>query len=251
MPRLLAILATSVGSMPRMRWPPFWKFEISVPSLEPISIDQIVLGQAEHLRRLGVEARRNCRAGAGHAAGVGIFRREDDDRIDGEAELHQFAIRAVQQVGRKPRSVASAPRRSPPSGSPAACSRARARSPAAHGRRSGSIRPERFRRCRRHAQFLLGTQQFLLRVERLIRSIRLLAQAFRWPNTSRRSAARPCASGTLRLVARAFRASRCPGSAARCRRPAPGFSINSISRPPCAATRAARSAMVISSVVPT
>ena len=38
MPRSLAILATSVGSMPRMRWPPFWKFEISVPSLDPMSI---------------------------------------------------------------------------------------------------------------------------------------------------------------------------------------------------------------------
>ena len=48
MPRSLAIFETSVGSMPRMRWPPFWKFEIRVPSLEPMSIDQIVLAEAEH-----------------------------------------------------------------------------------------------------------------------------------------------------------------------------------------------------------
>ena len=39
----------------------------------------------------------------GGAAGVGIFRRKDDDGIDREAELHQLAVAAMEQVGREPR----------------------------------------------------------------------------------------------------------------------------------------------------
>ena len=68
--------------------------------------DEIVLAEAEHLRRLGVKLGEIVAQDPRHAAGVGIFRREDDHRIDGEAELHQFAVAAMQQVGRKPRLLA-------------------------------------------------------------------------------------------------------------------------------------------------
>src|ERR1019366_88787 len=42
----------------------------------------------------------------GGAAGVGIFRREDDDRIDRQAQLHQVAIATMQEIGREPRLLA-------------------------------------------------------------------------------------------------------------------------------------------------
>ena len=92
----------------------------------------------------------------GHAAGVGIFRREDDHRIDRKAELHQLAIAAIAAAWSETTAAGAAPGRPAPSGSPAACSRATARSRAAHGRRPGSLRPERWRRCRRHGRLLLG-----------------------------------------------------------------------------------------------
>ena len=143
MPRSLAILPTSVGSMPSMRWPPFWKFEISVPSFEPMSTTRSSCARAEHRRRLGVELGEIVAQHLGHAAGVGIFRREDDDRIDGEPELHQLAVARSRAAWSGTTAAAAAPGRPAPSGSPAACSRATARSRAARARRPGSIRPGR------------------------------------------------------------------------------------------------------------
>ena len=63
---------------------------------------QIVLAETEHLRGFGIEIRKVLAQDPGHAAGVGILRREDDDRIDRDAELHQLAVRTVHQVGREP-----------------------------------------------------------------------------------------------------------------------------------------------------
>ena len=162
MPRAVAILATSVGSMPRMRWPPFLKFEISVPSFEPMSMTRSSVAEPEHLRGFGIELGEIVAQQLGRAAGVGIFGREDDDGIDREAELHQLAFRAVQQIGRKPgllpRHLADRHhlihRRH-------VAERQHGRR-AAHGRRPGSIRPGRLRRCRRRARLFSGTRLDLL-----------------------------------------------------------------------------------------
>ena len=50
-------------------------------------------------------SRKNLR----RAAGVGIFRREDDDRIDGDAELHKFAFAAMQKRRSETTVAAAAP----------------------------------------------------------------------------------------------------------------------------------------------
>ena len=196
MPRALAIFDTSVGSMPRMRWPPFWKLEISVPSLEPISTTRSSLPSPSIFEELGIELGEIVAQELGHAAGVGIFRREDDDRIDREAELHQLAVAAIQQRRRKPGQLARhlADRR--PSGSPAACSRATARSRACRARTPGRLRPERCPRCRRRGRLLLGTRECLLEPTGDAMDQALRRKAVRWPSTSPRSAAGPCASGT-------------------------------------------------------
>ena len=64
---------------------------------------QILLGQPEHGGALALQVGEIVAQKFRGAAGVGIFRREDDDRIDGETQLHQIAIPAMQQIGRKPR----------------------------------------------------------------------------------------------------------------------------------------------------
>ena len=106
MPRWLAMSPTSVGSMPSTRWPPFWKFDSSVPSLEPISTTRSSAPRPSMRGGFALQVGEIVAQQLGGAAGVGIFRREDDDRIDREAELHQLAVAAVQQVGRKPRLLA-------------------------------------------------------------------------------------------------------------------------------------------------
>ena len=106
MPRALAMSPTSVGSMPSTRWPAFLKFDSSVPSLEPISTTRSSLPRPSMAADLALQVGEIVAQQLGGAAGVGIFRREDDDRIDREAELHQVAVAAMQQVGRKPRLLA-------------------------------------------------------------------------------------------------------------------------------------------------
>ena len=54
--------------------------------------DQVILAEREHLGRLGVKLGEIVAQHLGHATGVGIFRREDDDRIDRKPELHQLAV---------------------------------------------------------------------------------------------------------------------------------------------------------------
>ena len=98
-----AILPTSVGSMPSTRWPAVWKFEISVPSFEPMSTTRSCGPSLSIADGFGAEIGEIVAQQLGGAAGVGIVRRKDDDRIDREPELHQLAARAVEQVGRKPR----------------------------------------------------------------------------------------------------------------------------------------------------
>ena len=69
--------------------------------------DEIVAGRGRASpRSRAASSAKLSRSSLRRAAGVGIFRRKDDDRIDGEAELHQFAFAAMQQVGRKPRLLA-------------------------------------------------------------------------------------------------------------------------------------------------
>ena len=63
---------------------------------------EIVFAEAEHGGGLALQLGEIVAQQLGGAAGVGIFGREDDHRVDGEAELHQVAARAVQQAGRKP-----------------------------------------------------------------------------------------------------------------------------------------------------
>ena len=63
----------------------------------PSDIDnEIVFTEAEHLGRLGIELSKVVAQQLGHAAGVGIFRWKDDDRVDREAELHELAVTAVE-----------------------------------------------------------------------------------------------------------------------------------------------------------
>ena len=195
MPRSLAIFDTSVGSMPRMRWPPFWKFEISVPSFEPMSTQRSSLRQAEHLRRLGVELGEVVAQQLGHAAGVGIFRREDDHRIDREAELHQLAVAAIEQRGRKPgqlpRHLADrdhlvhrrhvAERQHGLELLVAAHLAGFDRDAGAGAGGAGDF-------CWEHGCFSLAAQ--------VMQRIRRRRKALRWPSTSPRSGGRPSASGT-------------------------------------------------------
>ena len=103
MPLLLAMSPTSVGSMPSTRWPPFLKFDSSVPSLEPISTTRSSVPRPSRAADFALQVGEIVAQQFGGAAGVGIFRREDDDRVDRQAELHQVAVAAVQQIGRKPR----------------------------------------------------------------------------------------------------------------------------------------------------
>ena len=58
--------------------------------------DQVVVAQPEHGGALALQVGKIVAQQFGGAAGVGIFRREDDRRVDGEAELHQLAIAAMQ-----------------------------------------------------------------------------------------------------------------------------------------------------------
>ena len=67
---------------------------------------EVVAAEAEHFRRFRIQLREILAQDAGHPAGVGIFGRKDNDGIDGEPELDQFAFMAVQQAGRKPRLLA-------------------------------------------------------------------------------------------------------------------------------------------------
>ncbi len=103
MPRLLAMSPTSVGSMPSTRWPPLLKFDSSVPSLEPISTTRSSCAEAQHAGRLALQVGEIVAQQFGGAAGIGIFGREDNGGIDRQAELHQLAIAAMQEIGREPR----------------------------------------------------------------------------------------------------------------------------------------------------
>ena len=78
--------------------------------------DQIVRAQSQHGGGFAVQVGEIVAQQFGGAAGVGIFRREDDDRIDREPELHQVAVTAMQEIGRKPRLLARHLGRSAPSG---------------------------------------------------------------------------------------------------------------------------------------
>ena len=102
----------------------------------------------------------------GGAAGVGIFRREDDHRIDRQAELHQVAVAAMQEVGRKPRLLARhlADRhhlvdRRHVAERQHVIERLR-------GRRPDSFRPERWRRCRRRARLWWDARRGFISFER-------------------------------------------------------------------------------------
>ena len=64
---------------------------------------EIVFPQAQHRRGFAGEIGEIVAQQLRGAAGVGIVRRKDDDGIDREAELHQLAVAAVEQVGREPR----------------------------------------------------------------------------------------------------------------------------------------------------
>ena len=56
---------------------------------------EVIFGKFKHARCFGIELREVVAQYPCHAAGIRIFRREDDDRIDREAQLNQFAIRAM------------------------------------------------------------------------------------------------------------------------------------------------------------
>jgi len=64
--------------------------------------DEVERSELQHGRGFGIELGEIIPQQLGGAAGVGIFRRKDDDRIDREAELHQIALGAMEQVGGKP-----------------------------------------------------------------------------------------------------------------------------------------------------
>ena len=74
-----------------------------MPSFEPMSTTRSCGRELEHRAGFGAEIGEIVAQQLGGAAGVGIFRREDDDRIDREPELHQLALAAIQEIGRKPR----------------------------------------------------------------------------------------------------------------------------------------------------
>ena len=93
---------TSVGSMPSTRMPAVLKFDSSVPSLEPMSTTRSSAPKPSMAADFALQVGEIVAQQFGGAAGVGIFRREDDDRIDRQAELHQVALAAMQQVGREP-----------------------------------------------------------------------------------------------------------------------------------------------------
>ena len=65
--------------------------------------DEVLRPELQHCRRLRIEFGKIVPQQLGGAAGVGIFGRKDDDGIDRQAELHQVALAAVQEVGWKPR----------------------------------------------------------------------------------------------------------------------------------------------------
>ena len=128
---------TSVGSMPRMRWPPFWKLPDQRAVVRADVDDQIVFGQAEHLRRLSAySSAKLSRRMLGHAAGVGIFRREEDGRIDHQAELHQLAGFEGDVLV----TYADCPLLTPPDLEPLFALRARGRRPGGAGLRAGRPR---------------------------------------------------------------------------------------------------------------
>ena len=68
--------------------------------------DEVLRPEAEHGGGFAVQVGEIVAQQLGGAAGVGIFRREDDHRIDGKAELHQVALLAMQQIGGEPRLLA-------------------------------------------------------------------------------------------------------------------------------------------------
>jgi hypothetical protein len=70
--------------------------------IRPDINSKIFLAETEHLRRFGIKISEVFPQDPGHATGVGVLGRKDDHGINGEAKLNQFAIRAMQQVGRKP-----------------------------------------------------------------------------------------------------------------------------------------------------
>ena len=190
--------------------------------------DEIVLAEAEHGGDLAVQIGEIVAQQIGGAAGVGIFRREDDDRIDREAELHQVAVRGNAAGWSETTAAGAGPGRSAPSGSPAACNRATAHRRAARGRRPGSIRPERCPGAGGARDFR-GTQDYpfdycLWRkvgsllpvpVERrrqalVERHVRLIAQPAKFRNVrTAPHACRPRAARRAQSRSRAWRKRRC------------------------------------------
>ena len=212
--------------MPRMRWPPFWKLEISVPSFEPMSIDEIVLAEPQHLGGLGIEIGEIVAQHLGHAAGVGIFGRENDDGIDGEAKLHQFAFGAVEQRGRKPRLLA----RHLPDRNHLVHRRHVAERqygfelslcPQTWQASTGTLAPLPAARATFVGNTCVGSTWAFSLIGMLMQWIRGAAQGCRWPSTSPASAGAPWPAA-LAAHSRAWRFSRYPGIAARCRRPERG-----------------------------
>jgi hypothetical protein len=65
--------------------------------------NEIIRGELEQGGSFRVELGEIVAQQLGGAAGVGIFGREDDDGIDCQAELHQVALGAVQEMSREPR----------------------------------------------------------------------------------------------------------------------------------------------------
>ena len=64
--------------------------------------DQVRRRELEQRGSLGIKVGEIVPQQLGGAAGVGVLGREDDDGIDGKAELHQLALFAVQEIGREP-----------------------------------------------------------------------------------------------------------------------------------------------------
>ncbi len=67
--------------------------------------DQVVTAERQHLRCFHVQLGEVVPQELGHATGVWVLRRKDDDRIDRKAELNQLTFPAVKQRGRKPRQL--------------------------------------------------------------------------------------------------------------------------------------------------
>ena len=179
-----------------------------MPSFEPMSTTRSSLPSPSSFEDFGVELGEIVAQQLGHAAGVGIFRREDDDRIDRKAELHQLAVRGnrAASVGNQGCCRGTSP--TGPSGSPAACSRATAWSRAARARRPGSTRPERWRRCRRRGRLWWVTRASSSRWAGASDAMdqALGASAVDCAQYQSTVGGRPCASGTCGRIAELARA---------------------------------------------